>query len=65
MEGAGHYDVLLTELKAAAVEVACERAVGRGAEVVFVDNRPVSVPGGAEIRAELEGVIRLAMERTR
>jgi cyclic 2,3-diphosphoglycerate synthetase len=65
MEGAGDYDVLLTELKAAAVEVACAGAARRGAEVVFVDNRPVAVEGGSDLAAELEGVIRLAMEKRR
>ena len=40
MDKAERYDVLLTELKAAAVDVAAERAVARGAEIVVVDNRP-------------------------
>ena len=44
LRSAPAFDVLLTELKAAAVDVGAERAVERGAEVVFVDNRPVSVP---------------------
>jgi cyclic 2,3-diphosphoglycerate synthetase len=39
MDKAEGYDVLLTELKAAAVDVASERALARGAEVVFMDNR--------------------------
>src|SRR6266511_2292579 len=43
MDGSAPYEVLLTELKAAAVDVACERAVARGAEVVFVDNRAATV----------------------
>ena len=37
------FDVMLTELKAAAVDVAARRAIERGADVVFVDNRPVAV----------------------
>jgi cyclic 2,3-diphosphoglycerate synthetase len=41
---APRFDVLLTELKAAAVDVAAERALERGADVVFVANRPRSVP---------------------
>jgi cyclic 2,3-diphosphoglycerate synthetase len=40
MDKAERYDVLLTELKAAAVDVAAERASARGAEIVVVDNRP-------------------------
>src|SRR3954463_318922 len=45
LDGAEEHEVLLTELKAAAVDVAGMRAVARGADVVFVDNRPVSVDG--------------------
>jgi cyclic 2,3-diphosphoglycerate synthase len=37
------YDVLLTELKAAAVDVAASSARSRGAETVFCDNRPSAV----------------------
>ena len=50
MDDAEPYDVLLTELKAAAVDVASERAVRRGAEVVFVDNRPTSDALGRDDR---------------
>ena len=39
LDAAQGYDVLLTELKAAAVDIGVERALARGAEVVFVDNR--------------------------
>jgi cyclic 2,3-diphosphoglycerate synthetase len=47
MDKAERYDVLLTELKAAAVDVAAERASARGAEIVVVDNRPTdpALPG--------------------
>jgi cyclic 2,3-diphosphoglycerate synthase len=55
MDKAEGYDVLLTELKAAAVDVACERALARGAEVVFMDNR---VSTG---RLELQDAIRAAL----
>jgi predicted GTPase len=37
--------VLLTELKAAAVDVASTRAVERGIDVVFVDNRAEVLDG--------------------
>jgi cyclic 2,3-diphosphoglycerate synthase len=64
MEGAPGYDVLLTELKAAAVDVACDRALGRGAEVVFCDNRTVVVDGDPEdLTAAIRQVTRLAKER--
>jgi cyclic 2,3-diphosphoglycerate synthetase len=49
MERADRYEVLLTELKAAAVDVAANRATARGAEVVFVDNRPVTVSEGPDL----------------
>jgi cyclic 2,3-diphosphoglycerate synthetase len=42
MDDAQPYDVLLTELKAAAIDVASERAVRGGADVVVVDNRPAA-----------------------
>jgi cyclic 2,3-diphosphoglycerate synthetase len=59
MDNAERYDVLLTELKAAAVDVACERALERGAEVVFVDNR---VSAGAD---ELTDAIRATLGSAR
>lgn len=63
MDGAEAYDVLLTELKAAAVDVACDRALDRGAEVVFVDNRAVVVEGDVDLPAALEATIELAERR--
>jgi len=63
MEGAGAYEVLLTELKAAAVDVACDRALARGANVVFVDNRATVVDGDADLPTVLRETIDLAMER--
>jgi len=63
LEAAGEYDVLLTELKAAAVDVGVERALARGAEVVFVDNRATVVEGPSDLRAALVEVLELAMER--
>jgi cyclic 2,3-diphosphoglycerate synthetase len=58
LDRAHGYDVLLTELKAAAVDVAAERARARGAEVVFVDNR-ADVVGGA---AALDTVLGVALD---
>ncbi len=64
MDGAGPYDVLLTELKAAAVDVACDRALARGAEVVFLRNRPVAVEGDLGVEEAIAGVLDLALERS-
>ena len=57
------FDVLLTELKGAAVDVAARRALGRGAQVVFVDNRPRTVEGDGELDQLL--VEASALARTR
>jgi cyclic 2,3-diphosphoglycerate synthetase len=64
LERAEEYEVLLTELKAAAVDVACDRALARGAQVIFVDNRAVALPGEPDLGAALTETIELAMERT-
>jgi cyclic 2,3-diphosphoglycerate synthase len=63
MDGTQDYEVLLTELKAAAVDVACERAIARGAEVVFVDNRAEAVEGPADLTTVIGETIQLAIER--
>lgn len=63
MDGAEGYEVLLTELKAAAVDVACDRAMARGAQVVFVDNRAVALDGEPDLGAALRTTIELAVER--
>jgi cyclic 2,3-diphosphoglycerate synthase len=57
------FDVLLTELKAAAVDVAARRALERGAEVVFVDNRPMGVGGDGDLDDLLGEAILLARTR--
>ena len=63
MGSAERFDVLLTELKAAAVDVACEQALERGAEVVFVDNRAIVVEGSNDLDSALGEVIDLSLER--
>jgi cyclic 2,3-diphosphoglycerate synthetase len=63
LDGAGGYDVLLTELKAAAVDVACDRALARHAEVVFVDNRAEALEGEPDLAAELGSALELALDR--
>lgn len=45
----GTYEVLVTELKAAAVDVATRRAMGSGAEVIYADNLPVAVEGDLKV----------------
>lgn len=65
MDSAEGYEVLLTELKAAAVDVACDRALAKGAGVVFVHNRAVVVEGDSDLPAVLREAIDLAMERGR
>jgi cyclic 2,3-diphosphoglycerate synthetase len=63
LTAAPEYDVLLTELKAAAVDVAARSALRRGAEVVFVDNRPVSAGGDGDLDDLVRDVMRLSSER--
>jgi cyclic 2,3-diphosphoglycerate synthase len=63
MDEAEGFDVLLTELKAAAVDVAARRAETLGAEVVFVDNRAVVVEGDGDLPEELDRVFDLAAAR--
>jgi len=63
MDNAEGYDVLLTELKAAAVDIACDRALGRGADVVFVDNRAVVVEGDVDLPAAIVETMDLAERR--
>ncbi len=64
LDAAQGYDVLLTELKAAAVDIGVERALARGAEVVFVDNRAMVVEGSIDLDTALGEVIDLARGRS-
>ena len=47
--------MLLTELKAAAVDVVAEAAAERGAELVFLANEPVALDGSAAVDELLTG----------
>jgi cyclic 2,3-diphosphoglycerate synthase len=60
LRAAPPYEVLLTELKAGAIDVAARGAVDRGAEVVFLANRPV---GGPELDEALLAAAGLAVAR--
>ncbi|MDP9023186.1 MAG: 2,3-diphosphoglycerate synthetase [Actinomycetota bacterium] len=56
LEAAGAFDVLLVELKAAAVDVAVRTAASMGVPVVFCDNRPVTTAGEDDERGtDVEG----------
>jgi cyclic 2,3-diphosphoglycerate synthase len=63
LEAAPRFEVLLTELKAAAVDVAARRAADRGVEVVFVDNRAVTLEGDGPVEDLLVETARLAVDR--
>jgi len=56
-------DTLLTELKAAAVDVATAMAVERGIQVVYADNVPVQVGGDLDLESGILAVVRSAIER--
>ena len=56
-------DTLLTELKAAAVDVATAMAVERGIEVIYADNVPVQVGGDSDLDRAILEVIECAVER--
>ncbi|NPB01548.1 MAG: 2,3-diphosphoglycerate synthetase [Methanopyri archaeon] len=60
----GEAEVLLTELKAAAVDVATRVALEKGLDVVYVDNVPVAVGGDYDhVGDAVEEVAKLAIER--
>ncbi|HVL81782.1 MAG TPA: 2,3-diphosphoglycerate synthetase [Actinomycetota bacterium] len=59
LDEAPGYDVLLTELKAGAIEVAARAADARGRRIVFADNELV----GEGIEAAFDRLIGLAVER--
>jgi cyclic 2,3-diphosphoglycerate synthase len=63
LEAAPDFEVLLTELKAAAVDVAAEQARSRGAAVVFADNRAETLEGDGALPDLLAETARLAVER--
>lgn len=63
LDGAPSFEILLTELKAAAVDVAAERALARGAEVVFADNRAETLEGDGNLPDLLLEAALAAVER--
>lgn len=58
----GRADVLLCEIKAAAVDVATRRGLDAGLQVVYMDNEPVGV-GGDDPASAITDLARLADER--
>jgi len=60
---AGSYDLLLTELKAAAVDVVTREGRDRGVPVVYFDNVPVTVGGDGDLVEEMMAVADLAVSR--
>ena len=63
LEAAPAFDALVTELKAAAIDVAAEQALARGAEVVMCDNRPETIEGDGEVGDLLAETARAATSR--
>jgi cyclic 2,3-diphosphoglycerate synthase len=63
LDRAPRFDALLTELKAAAIDVAAERARARDAEVVFVDNRALTIAGDGDLPELLLEVARRGVSR--
>lgn len=63
LQAANGAEVLVTELKAAAVDVATKAALAAGMGVVYCDNRPVTAAGEPELDERLDLVAGLAIER--
>ncbi len=63
LEAAGDAEVLVVELKAAAVDLAVRVALERGMHVVFCDNRAVTVGGDGDLDDLTLGVARTARQR--
>jgi cyclic 2,3-diphosphoglycerate synthetase len=65
LQTAGRADVLVTELKAAAVDLATGFALERGMRVVYSDNQLVVTGGDGPLEALFPSVADLATERFR
>ena len=59
---AGTFDVLLTELKAAAIDVVAEAGEALGVPTVLCDNELVSTDG-EDLEPSLDAVVQLALQR--
>ncbi|HET9769505.1 MAG TPA: hypothetical protein VFS16_01355, partial [Acidimicrobiia bacterium] len=65
LQAAGRADVLVTELKAAAVDLATEFALERGMRVVYSDNQVLDRGGDGSLETLFPSVADLATERFR
>jgi cyclic 2,3-diphosphoglycerate synthetase len=63
LEAAGPVDVLVTELKAAAVDLATRFALERGIRVVYCDNQLVGTGGDGQVGNLIRATADLAVER--
>jgi cyclic 2,3-diphosphoglycerate synthase len=63
IRNAAPFEVLLTELKAAAMDVAATQARSRGAEIVLMDNEPVDAGEPGALEEALDSLTRTALER--
>ena len=59
---AGSFDLLLTELKAAAIDVVALAGAETGVPTVLCDNVPVALDGG-DLEGLIDGVATLAVAR--
>lgn len=65
LEGIGQADVVLVELKAAGVDVVARAALEAGVDVVFCDNRVVTVGGDGSFEELVQQAANLAEKRFR
>jgi cyclic 2,3-diphosphoglycerate synthase len=63
IRSAAPFEVLLTELKAAAIDVAARQARSRGAEIVLMDNEPVDAGEPGALDEALDSLTETAFER--
>jgi cyclic 2,3-diphosphoglycerate synthetase len=58
LEGFDDYDVLLTELKAASVDMVTEHAYRTGKEINYMNNIPVIIEGAGELKGFIEDLVK-------
>ena len=58
LEGFDDYDVLLTELKAASVDMVTEHAYKTGREINYMNNVPVIIEGSKELNDFIENLVK-------
>lgn len=61
----GRVEMVLTEIKAASIDVVADQAAARGLPVVFVDNIPVEVPPAqpGDLKGLVDGLTAIARQR--